>query len=263
VLIGNPASLQLQDFTIEAWVKRGSLTQASLTPGGGFILGYGSLGYVLALNDDGSPALSQVDISNVQGGQRITDTAFHHLAVTKNGGTVVFYVDGMASFAPAYNPTFQFNTAAAIGARGDNFDNSLLGLIDEVSVYNRALAASEIQAIYNAGSAGKCSTGVQPMITGQPGNQTVTAGGSAMFTVSATGTAPLSYQWRLNGTNLSGGTNSVLNLVNVQPVNAGNYTVAVTNNAHEKCRTTATAVAPVTPFTATGKPESTRVPLPS
>ena len=32
----------------------------------------------------------------------------------------------------------------------------MAGLIDEVGIYNRALSASEIQAIFNAGSAGKC-----------------------------------------------------------------------------------------------------------
>lgn len=37
-----------------------------------------------------------------------------------------------------------------------------LGLIDEVTLYNRALAAAEIQSIFNAGSAGKCKTGSSP-----------------------------------------------------------------------------------------------------
>src|SRR6266404_3744146 len=40
---------------------------------------------------------------------------------------------------------------------------------------------------------------VAPTITTQPANQTVTAGQTATFTVVATGTAPLSYQWQKNG----------------------------------------------------------------
>src|ERR1041384_755425 len=44
----------------------------------------------------------------------------------------------------------------AIGARGDNFANSFLGRIDELSIYNRSLLASEIQSIYDAGGSGKC-----------------------------------------------------------------------------------------------------------
>jgi hypothetical protein len=45
-----------------------------------------------------------------------------------------------------------------------------------------------------------------PTITTQPTNATVTAGQSATFAVTATGTAPLTYQWFLNGT--AAGTNS-------------------------------------------------------
>src|SRR5260221_6209979 len=109
VLVGNPASFQLQDFTIEAWVERGSVTKISTGNEGGIVFGYGSGGYTLGMLDDGTPLLSQVDISGVFGTQKITDTAFHHLAVTKSRSTVEFYVDGTASSAPAYNPTFPFH----------------------------------------------------------------------------------------------------------------------------------------------------------
>ena len=37
-----------------------------------------------------------------------------------------------------------------------------LGGLDEVSIYNRALSASEVVAIYNAGSAGKCPSAPPP-----------------------------------------------------------------------------------------------------
>ena len=47
--------------------------------------------------------------------------------------------------------------------------------------------------------------------------------------MTAAGTPPLSYQWRLNGTNLAGATGTSLTLSNVQPALAGNYTVRVTN----------------------------------
>src|SRR5947207_14285738 len=43
-------------------------------------------------------------------------------------------------------------------------------------------------------------------ITTQPASQTVTAGQMATFTVVATGTAPLSYQWMKSGTAISGAT---------------------------------------------------------
>src|SRR5439155_10143234 len=58
VMIGNPAALQLQNFSIEAWIKRASNNQASLdTFGGGHIFGYGYGGYIFVLLDDGRLAL--------------------------------------------------------------------------------------------------------------------------------------------------------------------------------------------------------------
>ena len=84
----------------------------------------------------------------------LTDTNFHHVAVTKSGSTVVFYVDGVAYPVAAYNPGFTFTTPAAIGALGE-LHHGFWGTVDELSVYNRALSTAEIAAIYNAGSTGK------------------------------------------------------------------------------------------------------------
>lgn len=73
--------------------------------------------------------------------------------------------------------------------------------------------------------------GVPPTITTQPQSQTVPAGANVTFTVAATGTAPLSYQWRLAGTNLPGATASSFTRTNVQLPDAGNYSVVVANGA--------------------------------
>jgi len=68
-----------------------------------------------------------------------------------------------------------------------------------------------------------------PIITGQPISQTVVAGTNASFFVAASGSAPMSYQWRKNGANLSGANASTLSLLNVQTNDAGNYQVVLTN----------------------------------
>ena len=68
-----------------------------------------------------------------------------------------------------------------------------------------------------------------PGITTEPRDQVVDTGFPATFTVTATGTAPLTYQWRFNDTNLAGRTSANLVLANVQLANLGNYTVSVTN----------------------------------
>jgi len=59
----------------------------------------------------------------------------------------------------------------------------------------------------------------------------VNPGGSTSFRVVADGTAPLSYQWRRNGTAVAGATSAVYTLTNAQAAQAGNYDVVVTNAA--------------------------------
>jgi hypothetical protein len=66
-------------------------------------------------------------------------------------------------------------------------------------------------------------------ITAQPQSATVAAGGSASFSVTATGNPTIRYQWRLGGTNIALATNSTYSIANAQPVNAGNYTVVCSN----------------------------------
>jgi alpha-tubulin suppressor-like RCC1 family protein len=69
---------------------------------------------------------------------------------------------------------------------------------------------------------------VAPTISTQPQNQSVAVGGSASFSVLASGTN-LVYQWQKNGAALAGQTNASLNLANVQAGDAGSYTVVVSN----------------------------------
>ena len=68
------------------------------------------------------------------------------------------------------------------------------------------------------------------LISNQPDPQTALAGTTATFSVQAGGTPPLRYQWRCYGTNLVGATDSSLTLTNVMPVQAGNYSVVITND---------------------------------
>jgi len=63
----------------------------------------------------------------------------------------------------------------------------------------------------------------------EPQNVTVTQGQDTSFSVVATGTAPMAYQWYLSSGLLAGDTNSTLALTNVQPNQAGSYKVVITN----------------------------------
>ena len=73
--------------------------------------------------------------------------------------------------------------------------------------------------------------GFAPAITNQPTDQTVTAGQTATFAVSVSGTDPLSYQWYFNtNTLLSGAASSSLEIGNAQDNDVGGYSVVVTNS---------------------------------
>ncbi len=70
-----------------------------------------------------------------------------------------------------------------------------------------------------------------PSITTQPQSQTVIQGANATFSVTASGTTSMSYQWRFNATNLlSGATTTAYTRSNAQPADAGSYSVVVTNS---------------------------------
>jgi len=72
-------------------------------------------------------------------------------------------------------------------------------------------------------------TGAPPSIIHQPQSQTAVNGASVNFTVTASGTAPLSYQWHFNGSDIAGATSTVLHLGAVQDTDAGTYSVTVSN----------------------------------
>src|SRR6266568_3479289 len=96
---------------------------------------------------------------------------------------------------------------------------------------------------------------VAPAITSQPGNQTVTAGQTATFTVAATGTAPLSYQWQKNGANITGATAAGYTTPATTTADSGStFAVVVTNTAGTVTSASATLTvnpAPVAPAIST------------
>jgi len=87
-----------------------------------------------------------------------------------------------------------------------------------------------------------------PAITTPPASQTVTAGGTATFSVIATGTTPFSYQWKAGSTDIAGATSATLTLANVQAANAGTYTVTVSNSAGSATSAAATLTVNAAPI---------------
>ena len=86
-----------------------------------------------------------------------------------------------------------------------------------------------------------------PVISTQPQSQTVTTGTQVTLTVVATGTPTPTYQWRKNGSAITGATASTLNLSTVALADEGNYDVLVTNSVDTVTSSVATVVVQAAP----------------
>lgn len=107
-------------------------------------------------------------------GPVLTDTTFHHYAYVRSGNTHQLFVDSalVASDTFTGSPGATPDIPLKIGAITEQFTGAadfLDGAVDEVEIFNRALSASEIQAIFNAGGAGKCKA-TQVEIDIKPGS---------------------------------------------------------------------------------------------
>ena len=69
-----------------------------------------------------------------------------------------------------------------------------------------------------------------PSVSSQPSTLMVPTGGSATFSVTATALLPISYQWRFNGSNISGATNASYTVASAQAGNGGTYDVVMTTS---------------------------------
>ena len=98
--------------------------------------------------------------------------------------------------------------------------------------------------------------GTAPLISTQPVSITVNSFGTAAFSVLAIGDAPLSYQWKKDGADISGAVYPSYSVAPVTTFYAGNYTVAVTNAYGTTLSNTAT-------LTVNGSPPATVNPPPA
>lgn len=83
---------------------------------------------------------------------KITDTDWHHVAVTKNGADARMYIDGVESSGTLVNQTMQNNDhVIRIGEEVNGSSDPFMGEIDDVRIYNRALTGADIAALYSSG----------------------------------------------------------------------------------------------------------------
>jgi alpha-tubulin suppressor-like RCC1 family protein len=114
------------------------------------------------------------------------------------------------------------------GATAASYTTGATSAADNGDLYRVRVSNSLDTAWSNWATLTVSGTVIAPSITTHPQSQSVAVGGSASFSVIATGSNPV-YQWQKNGQALAGQTGATLALTNVQAGDAGNYTVVVSN----------------------------------
>jgi len=263
--------------TISAWIFPATtqvdanaciVNMGPATPNGArctFRIISGSGGYVLRCEFQGG---------GKSGTKNLCDGNWHFVAVVMtNNATVAgvtLYVDGVQeAISVSSGLTLAINvytnypvvigstTGSGLGDRG------FTGLIDDVRIYNQALASSDIINLY-------LGPGVAPSLT-KLASQSLVLGSTnsaITFNAGAVGTPPLNLQWKFNGLNLAGQTNDALTISPALAANAGTYMVAVTNayggtNASVQLRLNTAPINPPRQAVLAGQPASFSVTMPS
>ncbi len=252
------------NYTVSMWVKGDGLTQNdrrvfsegnSTNANPLFTIGTESAGAtqnasVHIRNDANSTLMDRRRSTRV-----VFDNTWHHLVWTDANGKGKLYIDGHLDETDyTYNRGSLTADRTSLGAvQRSGIGNFYFGAIDETATWSRVLSWTEIQMLFTSGVPAPVAA-VPPSIVAHPVDRTngVFAGDAVSFLVQATGTSPLSYQWLKNGVAISGLSNpsavtNPLVLPNVQGVDAGSYSVVITNSAGAK--TSSIAQLSVTPYT--------------
>jgi hypothetical protein len=142
--------------TIEAWVFPHANTGRGLPIMTGGTVGVH--GDFFAIDSTNKLYVDHWNVGGPSSSSSLTPDAWNHVAMTFDGSTIRYYINGQAAGSGSGSLyDYPLNTydigGNAIG--GTTTKASMNGLIDEPTLYNRALSASEILSIYNAGASGK------------------------------------------------------------------------------------------------------------
>jgi len=146
------------------------------------------------------------------------------------GQTATFMVVAAGTAPLSYQ--WQENGTAISGATSASYTTAATSSSDNGAKFQVVVSNSAGSVTSNAVTLMVNAAAAAPSITTQPVNQTVTVGQTATFTVVATGTAPLSYQWQKNGTAISGATSaSYTTAATTSSDNGAQFVVVVSNSA--------------------------------
>jgi sugar lactone lactonase YvrE len=140
------------------------------------------------------------------------------------GSNVTFSVSG--NVLTPVNYQWQFNGTNIAGATNASYS---IAPVIPANAGNYTVILTNVYGVSTSSLALLTVLVLPPSITTQPSAQEVPAGSTVIFSVTASGTAPLNYQWLWSGAPLDNQTNSLLSLPNVSPSQVGAYSVVITN----------------------------------
>jgi len=162
-----------------------------------------------------------------------------HLAIVYTGTNLMLYrngnlatQDGAVTSVPVHAAINHsdfggYHGSLQIGTMPNMVNRNWNGAIDDFAMFKGALSEKEIQAIMKGDFSAYLSGA--PTIVTQPASQAVNAGLDATFSVAASSSLALTYQWKFNGTDIPSATSATLLVKAAQQRDAGTYTVLVRN----------------------------------
>ena len=163
------------------------------------------------------------------------------------GGTAQF----IAAVSGSPTPTLQwFKGSTAISGATTTILTISGATAADVATYTLVATSSIGSATSNAVTLTVTGLGTAPTITTQPSASAVSVGSTASFTVVASGTSPLTYDWKKDGTSIIGATNATYTIGSAATTAAGSYTVVVSNSAGSVTSTAASLTVTATSTTA-------------
>ena len=163
------------------------------------------------------------------------------------GGTAQF----IAAVSGSPTPTLQwFKGSTAISGATTTILTISGATAADAATYTLVATSSIGSATSNAVTLTVTGLGTAPTITTQPSASAVSVGSAASFTVVASGASPLTYDWKKDGTSISGATNATYTIASAASTAAGSYTVVVSNSAGSVTSTAASLTVTATSTTA-------------
>ncbi len=168
-------------------------------------------------------------------------------SITTQPGNQTIFAGQTATFSVVANGTsplsyqWRKNGTAIGGATSTSYTTPTETTSDNGATFSVVVSNSAGNATSNNATLTVNPDPVAPTITSQPASQTINAGQTATFSVTASGTAPLSYQWLQNGTAINGATSSSYTTPVESVSNSGtHFSVTVSNSAGSATSNTAT-----------------------